>query len=250
MTHTIAPTDLIGPPSPEALRAKAQYDAYMQRRQGHSVAELRAAMELGPSSGRLPEGVVVEPTSAGGVPSVWVGTPAMPHDAALLYFHGGAFTHGSFRSHGGLPASIAVAAGVRVLFPEYRLAPEQPFPAALDDAVAAYRHLLARGLDPRRLAIGGDSAGATLTLTTLLALREAGDPLPAAAVFLSGAIDATNRPGLHPYIGDADPRNPLISAAYADLRGLPPLLIQVGGDEFLLDDNLRLAEQAGAAGCG
>lgn len=248
MTRAIAPTELIGPPGPEARRAKAEYAAFMARRQGATVAELRAAIAAAPSLGRLPAGVAVEPTAAGGVPGVWVGPPGAPRDAALLYFHGGAFTHGSFRSHGGLPASIAAAGGVRTLFPEYRLAPEHPFPAALDDAVAAYRHLLAGGLAPGRIALGGDSAGATLALTTLIALRDAGDPLPAAVVFLSGAIDLAARPALADYVGDADPRDPRLSVAYADLRGLPPLLIQVGGDEPLLDDSLRLAAQARAAG--
>jgi epsilon-lactone hydrolase len=163
-------------------------------------------------------------------------------------------------------AHIARAAQSRAMAVDYRLAPEHPFPAALQDCLTAYRWLLKNGTTPQQVVIAGDSAGGNLTLSTLLALRDAGEPLPAAAVCISPATDLARtgesfRTRKDPllstrfvntmiplYIGDQDPRQPLISPHYAQLDGFPPLLIHVGDDEILLSDSVRLAEHARSAG--
>ena len=171
-------------------------------------------------------------------------------------------------THRDLVARIARAAGVRALSVEYRLAPENPHPAAVEDSTAAYRWLLGQGLDPARVVLAGDSAGGGLTIATLVALRDAGDPLPAAGVCLSPWVDLegigesmTTKAALDPliqhdglvkmgrlYLGDLDPHTALAAPLYADLGGLPPLLIQVGTAEALLDNATRVAETASAAG--
>jgi acetyl esterase/lipase len=175
---------------------------------------------------------------------------------------------GSPRTHRALVADLARRGGIRALSVDYRLAPEHPFPAALDDAVAAYRWLLARPTEPARIIVGGDSAGGNLALALLLRLRDAGMPLPAGAVLLSpvtdleltGASHSTRRsvdpffasadlqPFIEAYVGTHDPREPYLSPIRADLRGLPPLIVHVGDHEVLLDDASRLGEQAQAAG--
>jgi len=167
-----------------------------------------------------------------------------------------------------LAAAIARAAGTRALLLDYRLAPEHPFPAALEDALAAYQWLLGQGIAPGRVVIAGDSAGGGLTMAALLALRDRGLPRPAGGVCISPWVDLTcsgssyatkaasdpivTREGVagmaQAYIGDGDPKRPLVSPLYADLRNLPPLLVQVGSDEVLLDDALGLGERARAAG--
>src|SRR5438128_77266 len=172
------------------------------------------------------------------------------------------------RSHRHRAAAIARAAGTRALLLDYRLAPEHPFPAALGDAVAAYQWLLAQGIAPGRVVVAGDSAGGGLTVATLLALRDRGLPRPAGGVCISPWVDLTNsaasyvtkaavdpivtREGIEgmtqAYVGAGDRKAPLVSPLYADLRNLPPLLVQVGGDEVLLDDALGLGERARAAG--
>jgi acetyl esterase/lipase len=186
----------------------------------------------------------------------------------MLYLHGGGYVVGSIATHRGLAGRLSQAAAARVLLVDYRLAPEHPFPAAVDDAAGAYRWLLAQGIEPARLVIAGDSAGGGLTIATLVALRDAGVPLPAAAVCLSPWVDLEGRgdsvttkaaadPLVHKdmlvqlaawYLAGADPRTQLAAPLYADLRHLPPLLIQVGTAEILLDDAIRLAEKATAAG--
>jgi phosphinothricin tripeptide acetyl hydrolase len=186
----------------------------------------------------------------------------------VLYLHGGGYVIGSPRSHRHLAAAIARAAGTAVLLADYRLAPEHPFPAALDDAVAAYQWLLGHGLAPGRIVVAGDSAGGGLTVATLLALRDRGLPRPAGGVCISPWVDLTcsgatyaTKAAVDPivtresvammaqaYAGAGDPKAPLLSPLYADLRGLPPLLVQVGSDEVLLDDALGLGERARAAG--
>lgn len=216
---------------------------------------------------RLPAGTEVLPVSANGVPAEWISGP-VPQPGALLYLHGGAYAMGSIASHRELVARLAMAGGVRALAVAYRLAPEDPYPAALQDALAAYRWLLGQHIEPENIAIAGDSAGGGLALATLLALREGGDPLPAAAVCLSPWTDLTLSgasmaeraaadPILSPeglarfaalYAGLHPLDDPLISPHFANLRGLPPLLIQVGTDEILLDDARRLAEHGRAAG--
>lgn len=213
-------------------------------------------------------GAQIEPFSARGVTGDWVSMPLVAADRVLLYLHGGAFIVGSARTHRDLAARLSQAAGVRVLVPNYRLAPENPYPAAIEDATAVYGWLLEQGYKPEHIAICGDSAGGNLAVVTLLALREAGVALPAAAILLSPWTDltlsgesVTTRAEVDPmiklgeageqiagYVGQHDPANPLISPIFADLHGLPPLLIHVGNDEVVLDDSVRLAERAQAAG--
>lgn len=212
--------------------------------------------------------VRVEKTIIAGMDAEWVSTPNAQPDCAFLYLHGGAYYMGSCTSHRELASRLARACAMRVLVIEYRLAPEHPYPAAVQDAVAAYRALVASGLQPENIVIGGDSAGGGLTVATLLALRDGGDALPAAAVTLSPWTDlactgeslqsrAQFDPMLSPesvraiterYVGDSDPRDPLISPIYGDLHGLVPMLVQVGHDEVLLDDAQRLASRLQTAG--
>lgn len=233
-----------------------------------SLEQLRALM-LAIGEQTLPEnGTVVEKVTAGAVPGEWITTPGADAERVILFLHGGGYCLGSCSSHRGLASLLSRAAGVRALIIDYRLAPEHPFPAGLEDAVAAYRWLLGRGVDPKHIAVAGDSAGGGLTLATLLSLRDAGDPLPAGAVLLSPWTDLAltgeslvTRAELDPvlgkasmlgmtrwYIGDMDPRTPLASPLYAEMRGLPPLLVHVGDHEVLLDDAVRVATRARAAG--
>lgn len=216
----------------------------------------------------LADDVQCESVQADGVPAEWVTVPGASEERAILYLHGGGYAIGSLDTHRDLVSRLSRAASARALSVGYRLAPEHPHPAAVEDSTAAYRWLLSEGVDPARTVIAGDSAGGGLTVATLVALRDSGDPLPAAAVCLSPWVDlegtgesmtakAEVDPVVTPdgiawmakfYMGDADPRTPLISPLYADLQGLPPLLIQVGTSEVLLDDSTRLAECARAAG--
>ena len=201
-------------------------------------------------------------------PAEWLEPPSARSGAAVVYFHGGGYVIGSPRSHRHLAAAIGQASHASVLLPDYRLAPEHPFPAAVDDAIAAYRWLLGRGQTPAGTVFAGDSAGGGLTVATLLALREHGLPLPAAAVCISPWVDLSGggasyatkaasdpivtRDGVmemaRAYLGSTDARTPLASPLFAELTGLPPLLIQVGSEEVLLDDAVVLAERAKAAG--
>ncbi|HYE90300.1 MAG TPA: alpha/beta hydrolase, partial [Terriglobales bacterium] len=233
-----------------------------------TVAEQRAQYDKAEKAFPVPGDVRVERVHAGGVPSEWLVPQGEQPDAAILYLHGGGYVIGSARSHRHLAAAVGAAADAAVLLPEYRLAPEHPFPAALDDAVAAYRWLLEKNVAPARLVIAGDSAGGGLTMATLVALRDAGLPLPAAAVGISPWTDLSfslpshaTRAAVDPivtregvgkmavaYLAGRDPKTPLASPLFADLRGLPPLLIQVGDDEVLLDDAVQLAERARSVG--
>jgi acetyl esterase/lipase len=202
------------------------------------------------------------------VPAEWIVPSKLSTDRVLLYLHGGSYNAGSINSHRSLAANIAAAANARVLIIDYRLAPEHPYPAAVDDATAAYEWLLDNGHAPGEIIIAGDSAGGGLTMALLVHLRDKGKPLPALAICLSpwtdlaGAgqslqtrakadiiLDAGNlSKSAQAYLGGADPRAPLASPLYADLKGLPPLLIQVGSDEILLSDSTELAERAKGAG--
>jgi acetyl esterase/lipase len=213
-------------------------------------------------------GVTITETSAGDRPALWVDPPEVGREGAILYLHGGAYVLGSPHGCRSLASAIAAETGMRVLLLGYRLAPEHPFPAAVDDARAAYRWLLAQGLAPQQVVVAGDSAGGGLTMALLLALRDEGQPLPAAAICLSPWVDLLADGGsrvgkaksdyvltmadLHRsaalYLAGADARMPLASPLYGDFAGLPPLLIQVGSDEILLDDGTRLADKARAAG--
>ena len=233
-----------------------------------TVAEQRAQYERAEKAFPIAADVKVEHVAVPTVPAEWLTPPGARAGAAVLYLHGGGYVIGSPRSHRHLAAAIGAAARSSVLLPEYRLAPECPFPAAVDDAVAAYRWLLERPVAPREIVIAGDSAGGGLTVATLLALRDAGVPLPAAAVCISPWTDLTcsgesyrTRAAVDPivtreavgpmataYLAGGDPKGALASPLFADLGGLPPLLIQVGDAEVLLDDATVLAEHARKAG--
>ncbi|HJP35870.1 MAG TPA: alpha/beta hydrolase [Gammaproteobacteria bacterium] len=209
-----------------------------------------------------------EEVDAGGVPAHWVRAPESVEDRVVLYLHGGGYLLGSLTSHQDLVARIARAAKARVFNVDYRLAPEHPFPAAVDDATAAYRWLLDHGVDGARVVVGGDSAGGGLAVAAMVSLRDAGTPLPAAGVCISPWVDLegigdsmTSNANVDPmvrfeglgemagaYLGGADPRSPLAAPIYADLAGLPPLLIQAGSIETLLDDSTRLHDRAEQAG--
>jgi monoterpene epsilon-lactone hydrolase len=233
-----------------------------------SIEEQSAQMEVGLTQFKVPTDVRCEPVNAGGVPAEWITAPGVNTERVIYYLHGGGYAYGSINTHREMVSRLSRAASARVLIIDYRLAPENPFPAALDDSVAAYRWLLSVGVNPTRLVIAGESAGGGLTVATLVALRDAGEPLPAAGICLSpwvdleclgesmvtkGEIDpmATREGTLmlaKAYLRDTDPRTPLASPLYADLTGLPPLLIQVGTAEILFDDATRLANRARAAG--
>ena len=235
---------------------------------GLSIQDQRAELAEMASRFRPAKDVRREPVDAGGVPAEWIHSPEASGERVIYYLHGGGYVEGSIDTHCDLISRLSRAARARVLAIDYRLAPEHPFPAAVEDATSGYRWLLSTGVDPARLVIAGDSAGGGLTIATLVAVRDAGEPLPAAAVCLSPWVDLeglgesmTTKAGVDPmlqpeyilqgakaYLGDAHPRTPLAAPLYADLRGLPPLLIQVGTAEVLLDDSIRLAERARAAG--
>jgi epsilon-lactone hydrolase len=216
----------------------------------------------------VPADVKCEPVTVGTMKAEWVTAPGAAADRVILHLHGGGYVIGSINTHRALAAGLSRAAKARVLLIGYRLAPEHPHPAAVEDATAAYRWLLAQGLSPKRIAIAGDSAGGGLTIATLVALRDAGEKLPAAGVCLSPWVDLegigdsmTTKAELDPmvkkdglvqlatlYLGGKHPRTPLAAPLYADLSGLPPLLILVGTWETLLDDASRIAERARKAG--
>jgi monoterpene epsilon-lactone hydrolase len=233
-----------------------------------TIAERRAQYDRAERVFPTPADVAIEVVTAAERPAEWLRPPGARTDAAVLYLHGGGYVIGSPRSHRHLAAAIAGAAGTPSLLVDYRLAPEHPFPAALDDALAAYEWLLARGIAPEQVVVAGDSAGGGLTVATLLALRDRGLPRPGGGVCISPWVDLAcsgatyvTRKDADPivtresvtmmaqaYAGTGDFKAPLLSPLYADLRGLPPLLVQVGSDEVLLDDALGLGERARAAG--
>jgi len=243
---------------------------FIKRRPHPTVAAARqdilAAARWVPSS---PAGTEVLAIDAGGVPGEFVATPASRPDRHVLFLHGGGYVTGSPAIYRHFTWRIATAVRARVVAVDYRLAPEHPFPAALDDVQAAYRWLLASMADPRRTAVMGDSAGGGLALALLLRLRDEGFDLPAAAIALSpwtdlaltGAslsLNAKSDPMLNAaearlfaecYLAGVDPRNPYASPLYGNAAGLPPTLIQVGSDEILHDDAVRMAENLRAGGC-
>lgn len=219
----------------------------------------------------IAEGIRTEDIALGDRPTLLVeaADPGARRPGTILYFHGGSWVVGSPRTALGTTASLVVRTGVRAVSLDYRLAPEHPFPAGIDDGVAAYRELLAEGHDPASIVFAGDSAGGGLSVTTALAARDAGLPMPAAIVAFSAGLDATrtgasmdSKEGVDPFLSRAsmagtsrwyvdgqDPDQPLLAPAVrGDLRGLPPLLLQVGTNEVLLDDSTRLAARAVDAG--
>lgn len=217
--------------------------------------------------GKVPAGIEVSPVTVDGLRAEWILASSAGKDKVILYTHGGGYVSGSCQDHRVHVARFVKDSGVGALLFEYRLAPEHPFPAAVEDSVKAYRWLLARGISPLNIMIVGESAGGGLCLATLIALRDLGVPLPAAAVAISPWTDLKctgdsyrTRAGvcLSPgemwtvcskyYVNDNDPCLPWISPLYGDLGGLPPILVHVGEDEVLLDDSIRFAEKAKAAG--
>ena len=216
---------------------------------------------------RLPEGIRVETLTVAGMPAEWLLPEGGSQDQAVLYMIGGGYISGSCNDHRTMVAKLAKGSGVPVLMFNHRLAPEDPYPAALEDTLAAYKWLLVQGYSPDRIVFVGESAGGGLCLAALLAVKDRGLPLPAAGVALSPWTDLTlsgeshrtrarvclSPPGMSEvcsqyYAGDYDRKLPYISPLFGDLQGLPPLLIQVGEYETLLDDSTRFAAKAEAAG--
>jgi epsilon-lactone hydrolase len=240
------------------LASRPRSDDYRQRRKEIDARGLQY--------GLAPD-VAVEPVTANGVRAEWTTTPQADQDAALLYLHGGGYVIGSLDSHRHLVSEAGRTAMSRALSLDYRLAPEHPFPAAVEDALSGYRFLLARGYRPRRIVIAGDSAGGGLVVSAMIATRDAGLPQPGCGWCISPWVDLeatgetmstkaaadpiVQRPGIldmaRLYLNGADPTSPLAAPIHADLSGLAPLLIQVGAAETLLDDAIRLAKIAGAA---
>jgi monoterpene epsilon-lactone hydrolase len=233
-----------------------------------SIEERRAGFAAFMATAAVPATVRQTQTTLGGRPAVAVSPEARPQPGTILYFHGGAWALGSPGTAMSLTANLVARTGVPAVSLDYRLAPENPFPAGLDDCLAAYRELVESGTDPSAIVFAGDSAGGNFTITTCLAARAAGLPMPAAVVAFSPGLDMTllgasmdakagidplfNRQNLEPimqtYLAGHDPRHQLLSPAITgDLTGLPPLLLQVGTNEVLLDDATRLAERARAA---
>ena len=226
----------------------------------------RRLIKLGIKHVKLPAGITRESVSADGVPCEWLIPQDRSADRVLLYLHGGGFIYGLTPPHFQMVSSLAQKMGLRTLMVDYRVAPEHPFPAALDDCVIAYRWLLKQGISPENIVVAGDSAGGNLTITTLMKLHENGDQLPAAAACLSPVANLAERdkppklredPLLHPrarkmfnksYVAHNDPRDPLISPVFGDWHGLPPLLVHAGEDEILLDDAVSIQALAKAAG--
>lgn len=232
------------------------------------VEKARAETEALAANFKTKIALTCTPVDVNKVPAEWITTPETSAERVILYLHGGSYNSGSIESHRSLTANIANAARARALIIDYRLAPEYPFPAAVDDAISAYRWLLENQFSPKHIIVAGDSCGGGLALSLLISLRDADEPLPAAVVCLSPWTDltctgeswATNikndimlDPGalLHSaqvYLGGSDPRTPLASPLFADLKDLPPILIQVGSEELILSDATRFAEQARGAG--
>jgi acetyl esterase/lipase len=242
---------------------------YMKRvHPGRDVHDLRHGFEL--RTGLLPvaHGVTVQKESIDGIDCEWH-VPEGCKDAPLIYYlHGGAYMMGSPATHRRLVSHIARAAGMRAVLPDYRLAPENRFPSALEDSLCVWKALMKGGQDPANIAIGGDSAGGNLAMATLLSLRDAGEALPAACFLMSPWLDLSGDGDSHHSRSAYDPwfkpdylpviarrfcaddqfRDPLVSPVFADASGLPPTLIQVGDHEILLSDSSRMADNINAAG--
>jgi acetyl esterase/lipase len=234
-----------------------------------TLEQQRAGGEMFGALTAPPEGVESQVVNVGGVEAMWLTPEKARKDRVILYLHGGGYVACSMHSHQALVGHLARACGVRALTVNYRLAPEHPYPAALNDSLAAYNWLLAEGFAPEHVGLAGDSAGGGLALATLMRIRDSGLPLPAAAVAMSAYADATCSGGTYRSNQQADllvsiesarvawayymtgggkASDPLISPVFADYAGLPPLLLQVGGAECLLDDSRRVADRARAAG--
>ncbi len=245
-------------PELRAARKKGARDLVADRAEAHALA----------LADPPPADAMISAQPMAGVPCERVAAATAGEDALVVFLHGGAYVNLSAFTFRRFASLVSAASGLPVLVPDYRLAPEHPYPAAVEDAVAVLEALWAGGQQPARTVLFGDSAGGGLALATMLALRDRGSALPAAAVLLSPWTDILARgdsyvanlladPTMDPdrlrdagrlYTGASDPLDPLISPIEADLHGLPPLLIQVGGAEVMLDDSTVLAERARAAG--
>lgn len=230
--------------------------------------EDRASYENMLASMPMADDIDTERVGAGGVPAEWIRAPGAQADRVMLYFHGGGYVVGSMRTHRTMLSHMSRASGFSVLGLDYRLAPENPFPAPVEDALAAYRWLLHRGIESGNIVLGGDSAGGGLVVSALVAIRYAGEPMPAAGVCISPWVDMeatgesfTTNAHVDPsvsrerilniakvYLAGKNPRAPLASPLYADLHELPPLLSMVGSIETLLDDARAITERAQAVG--
>lgn len=243
------------------LKRKAVFDF------NTSIPQFREDCEKGARLfGKVPAGIEVLPVTIDGIPAEWIIPSQAKKDKVILYTHGGGYVSGSCNDHRSIVARVVKGCGVGILLFEYRLAPEHPFPAAIEDSVAAYRWLLAQGISPSNIMIVGESAGGGLCLATLLALRDQDISLPAAAVAISPWTDLkctgqSYKAKIDPlapaeswtvfskyYVGDNDPCSPWISPLYGDHHGLPPILIHVGEHEVLRDDSIQFAQKAQAAG--
>lgn len=234
-----------------------------------SITALREQTEeMAKKLGGRTQGVSFTPAVGSPVHAEWTAPERCPDDRMVLYFHGGGFVMGSAFSHRGIVSGFAKRLGVKALTFDYSLAPEHPAPAAAKDGVSMYRYVLGLGYQPENIVFAGDSAGGGVALSTLLMLKDEGDPLPAVCALFSPCTDMTlsgashktrlkadpctpkgaNETYLPYYVGDGDPRHPYASPLFGEMSGLPPMIIQVGEDETLLDDSVRLAERAREAG--
>ena len=251
---------------------RAKIDAMLRQPHGESpesVEAFRAGFKAMMAGMMVPGGLRTTQTALGDRPALRIEPGDGPSAGTILYFHGGVWVLGSPETALSLAGNLAARTGFTVFSLDYRLAPEHPFPAATDDTLSAYRALLDSGHDPSTIVFAGDSAGGGLAVTTSLAARDAGLPLPAAIVGFSSMFDVTwtgesmdTKAGIDPiftreslarttamYLAGADPHQPLLSPAlHADLTGLPPMLLQAGTNEVLLDDSTRMAARATAAG--
>ncbi|WP_329057946.1 alpha/beta hydrolase [Amycolatopsis sp. NBC_01480] len=250
---------------------RAEIDAVLRapRPVPSSLAEMRAGFAATQSRRLVPAAIRISDTALGARRALLVEPAGPPDEGTLLYFHGGSFMLGSPETSLSVTANLVTRSGSRGFSLDYRLAPEHPFPAAVDDGIGAYQALLAAGTDPAKIVLAGDSAGGGLAVTTVLKALDRGLPLPAAIVVFSPALDLTFsgasmsskedadpiftpamlRPAVEMYCAGQDLHQPLLSPArYADLTRFPPMLLQVGTNELLLDDSVRMAERARGAG--
>ncbi|MXZ85666.1 MAG: alpha/beta hydrolase [Acidimicrobiia bacterium] len=258
-------------PSPEFEAVRSMLASAPKPDPSETPAERRARLDANAANTPLADGVVKESVEISGVPgAAWLRPESHDPDGlpALLFFHGGGYRVGSIISHQGFGSHLASLIPARVLMIDYRLAPEDPFPAAVDDCVAAYRWMLDTGIDPARIAYIGDSAGGGLVGAVMLGARNQGLPLPGAGVCLSPWVDLTNSSTSHAerdeldvmfghddavtaaswYLDGHDPRDPLASPLFGDLEGLPPMLVHAGDHEVLLDDATGFAAALESAG--
>lgn len=251
------------------LRPILRFQIKRRFRKTPDVVELRPIMEEALKMQKAPPAdITIEQMTLGGVPTEHVAAPGVRPDAAIFYIHGGGWVAGRPENHRPLTWRLSKQLGLPVYAPDYRLAPEHPYPAGLDDCLAAYRALLATGIPASSIVVGGDSAGGNLTLALALRLRDEGVPLPAALVCLSPATDLASTgasvvsnakadamftPEMMGtlearYFPGRDPRDPYLSPLYGDAKGLPPTLFQVGATEMLRDDSTRMAAKITEAG--